>query len=86
MQVLPIHAFDRLVSLFGICHFYKREPARLSGVTISNQVNTINLSELAKERLEVTFSSRESQISDVDILHEKNLSLGRFTWARLVER
>jgi hypothetical protein len=59
MQILAINAVDCPVSLFGVCHFHKREASRLAGIAIPDQVDAINLPELPKERFEVTFSSRE---------------------------
>jgi hypothetical protein len=43
MQILPIQAIDGIVSFLRVGHFYKREPARLSSISIPDKVDAIDL-------------------------------------------
>jgi len=69
IHVAAVDGGNGLIALTVIAHFDKSEAARLTGVAVGNQVDTIHRAELLKHRSNGTFGGVETKVSYKNILH-----------------
>ena len=66
---MPLTASDRFIALSIVCHLNEAEAARLAGVAIRNDVDTIDSTVGFKQRTDRFFRSPKTEVSNVNILH-----------------
>jgi hypothetical protein len=82
-KVLAIEGIYGAVSIFVIIHFHEREPARLPGEPVTNQINARGgHTDLREPLVELIFCSRKRKVTDIELLHLRTPSFRNPTASR----
>jgi hypothetical protein len=84
-KVLAVKGVHGAVSIFVIIHFHEREPARLPGEPVPNQIDARrSYTDLREPLVELIFCSRKRKVTDIELLHLRTPSFRNPT--RVAER